>query len=203
MTSSRDTYLAQPDEKLLAECTVETYRSSGPGGQHRNKRDSAVRLTHRPTGVVATATERRSQHENRHRALARLRRAIALRVREAVVLGGMPTPPLRGHASPQGTDHAQPTTGWACHPPLAPISGALRTALADPGWPRISQKSDAYLPAAAQVLDFLEAMEGKTSDVAASLGTSTASLVKFLRLDDDLWEEANRIRKRFGHAPLR
>jgi hypothetical protein len=172
MTSSRDTYLAQPDEKLLADCAIETYRSSGPGGQHRNKTDSAVRLTHRPTGVVVTATERRSQHENRRRALARLRRAIALRVREA------------------------PAT-------VAAIPGALVSALADPAWPRISRKSDVYLPAAAEVLDFLEAMEGKTSDVAASLGTSTASLVKFLHLDDDLWEEANRIRRRFGHAPLR
>jgi hypothetical protein len=58
MANQRNTYLTQPDEKLVAACTVETYRASGPGGQHRNKRDSAVRLTHKPTGVVAAATER-------------------------------------------------------------------------------------------------------------------------------------------------
>jgi len=191
MTSSRDTYLAQPDDKLLADCSVETYRSSGPGGQHRNKRDSAVRLTHRPTGVVVTATERRSQHENRHRALARLRRAIALRVRQAV---SVPRPAVSGDV------RESVMLSEAKH--LA-VPSALVSALADPGWPRISQKSETYLPAAAQVLDFLEAMEGKTSDVAACLGTSTASLVKFMHLDDDLWEEANRIRRRFGHAPLR
>ena len=81
----RDKSLLEPDDKLLAECTVETYRASGPGGQHRNKTESAIRLTHRFTGVVVTATERRSQHENRRHAVSRLRRAIAMRVREPVI----------------------------------------------------------------------------------------------------------------------
>ncbi|WP_292965767.1 peptide chain release factor H [Novosphingobium sp. UBA1939] len=51
-------------------------RASGPGGQHVNKTDSAVRATHRPTGLVATAQEQRSQHANRK--LARLKLAIML-----------------------------------------------------------------------------------------------------------------------------
>jgi len=68
-------------ERLLAECDVETYRGSGPGGQHRNRRDSAVRLTHRPTGIVATATERRSQHQNKEVALERLAGKLAARNR--------------------------------------------------------------------------------------------------------------------------
>ncbi|HUU31260.1 MAG TPA: peptide chain release factor-like protein [Phycisphaerae bacterium] len=185
MAASRDQHLTMSDDRLLAECTVETYRASGPGGQHRNKRDSAVRLTHRPTGVSATATERRSQHENRRVAVRRLRKAIALRVR----------------APADAT---------------APAAGALAEALADatlrssaslrstsPRWPRVSQKSETYLVAAAQVLDRLEAAEGKVSDVATALGVSTASLVKFLSLDTDLWTEANRIRRRFGQKPLR
>lgn len=75
----------RPDDealrKLLAECDVETYRGSGPGGQHRNRRDSAVRLTHRPTGIVVTATERRSQHQNRAVALERLAAKLAARRR--------------------------------------------------------------------------------------------------------------------------
>jgi len=70
-------------------------------------------------------------------------------------------------------------------------------------WPRVSQKSEAYLVAAAQVLDRLEAAEGKVSDAAASVRVSTASLVKFLSLDTDLWTEANRLRRRFGQKPLR
>jgi peptide chain release factor len=54
-------------------------RASGPGGQHVNKTDSAVRATHRPTGLVATAQEQRSQHANRK--LARLKLAIMLQAR--------------------------------------------------------------------------------------------------------------------------
>ena len=172
MAASRDQHLTMSDDRLLAECTVETYRASGPGGQHRNKRDSAVRLTHSPTGVSVTATERRSQHENRRVAVRRLRKAIAMRVR----------------APADAT---------------APAAGALAEALADPRWPRVGQKAPTYLVAAAQVLDRLDTGEGKVSNVAAALGISTASLVKFLSLDTDLWTEANRLRRRFDRKPLR
>ena len=60
-------------EALLAECDVDRFVASGPGGQHRNKTESAVRLRHRPTGLVASATERRSQGMNQAEAIARLR----------------------------------------------------------------------------------------------------------------------------------
>lgn len=69
------------DDRLLAECEIHIHRTGGPGGQHRNKVASAVRLSHRPTGFVVTATERRSQRENRQNALKRLREAIAVGVR--------------------------------------------------------------------------------------------------------------------------
>lgn len=71
------------DDELLAQCRVETFRAGGPGGQHQNVTESAVRLVHLPTGVRATAREERSQHRNRTRALARLRaRLEALNERE-------------------------------------------------------------------------------------------------------------------------
>jgi protein subunit release factor B len=64
------------DAGLAAECDLEVFIASGPGGQHRNKTESGVRLHHRPTGVTATATERRSQLQNRGAALARLRHRL-------------------------------------------------------------------------------------------------------------------------------
>ncbi len=65
--------LALPDDALAAECEETFFIASGPGGQHRNKTETGVRLVHRPTGVVVTATERRSQAQNRGAALDRLR----------------------------------------------------------------------------------------------------------------------------------
>jgi hypothetical protein len=68
---------------LLAQCEVDTYRASGPGGQKRNKTSSAVRLRHPPSGLIVIAEESRSQHENKAKALNRLRRAIHLHLRDS------------------------------------------------------------------------------------------------------------------------
>ena len=69
------------DAEILRECKTHAYRASGPGGQHRNKTSSAIRLHHGPTGLIITATESRSQHENKARALKRLREAVAIQFR--------------------------------------------------------------------------------------------------------------------------
>jgi len=65
--------LGLDDASLLAQCEEQFFVASGPGGQHRNKTASGVRLTHSPTEISVTATERRSQARNRSAALQRLR----------------------------------------------------------------------------------------------------------------------------------
>ena len=68
--------LPESDDELLRDCEVQTFRSSGPGGQHVNKTESAVRIRHVPTGVVVTSRAERSQHLNKAQGLKRLRRRI-------------------------------------------------------------------------------------------------------------------------------
>lgn len=68
--------LPESDEDLLRECEVNTFRASGPGGQHVNKTESAVRLKHLPSGLVVTSREVRSQHQNKALCLRKLREKI-------------------------------------------------------------------------------------------------------------------------------
>lgn len=65
--------LPESDDDLLRECEVETFRASGPGGQHVNKTESAVRLRHLPSGLVVTSQQERSQHRNKALCLQKLR----------------------------------------------------------------------------------------------------------------------------------
>lgn len=83
---------AREEAALLAECEMRRQRRSGPGGQHRNKVETAVLLTHRPTGVSAEASERRSQAENRRVAVRRLRINLAMDVRRSRQSGSSPSP---------------------------------------------------------------------------------------------------------------
>ncbi len=160
------------DDALLAACDVHTYRASGPGGQKRNKTSSAVRLRHRPTGLTVVATESRSQHENRVRAIRRLREAIALNVRRPVDLDRFVMPE------------------------------AVQACLGRDGRPHVGQRDPRYLPAVQAILDLLEATDGRLSETARLLDLSTACLSAFLTRDGKLLAAVNQIRREHGHRPL-
>src|SRR4051794_2872471 len=155
------------DAQLLEQCEVDTYRASGPGGQKRNKTSSAVRLRHPPSGLIVIAEESRSQHENRARALKRLRQAFYLKVREPLAADGL-----------------------ADRPELK----AIRTAA---GRLDVGRKDARFWPAAGLILDVLEALAARVSDTARSLGCSTGNLIALLQADPKLWEQANHLRQRF------
>lgn len=80
------------DSTLLADCQVTRTRRSGPGGQHRNKVETAIVVVHNPTGIRGQASERRSQSENLKVALFRLRVNLAIQLRYAISEDYAPSP---------------------------------------------------------------------------------------------------------------
>lgn len=69
-------------ERLARDCEITAYRSSGPGGQKKNKTESSVRVKHLPTGITRIATEERSQTRNKETALARVWAELERRARK-------------------------------------------------------------------------------------------------------------------------
>ena len=126
-------WLALSDAELLAQCRFDRFRVSGPGGQHRNRRDTAVRLVHAPSGVSAQASERRSQAQNRQTALTRLRRAIALDLRRPVDLDAYHPPPALERILPGARQRVGPRHPdfWAGAQHLLDLFEALDASLAD------------------------------------------------------------------------
>jgi len=171
MQDARDD-LDLDDRALLRRCQVHTYRASGPGGQKRNKTDSAVRLRHRATGLTVVATESRSQHENRARAVRRMREAIALHIRR-----------------PLDPETFQPPKWFA-----SCLDGSGRL--------RITRRCRYYYHAVGLVLDVLDGAAGSVADAARRLGMTTSKLVAFLQSDEKLWTQANAVRRRFGREAL-
>jgi hypothetical protein len=173
----RGSWASLKDEQLLAQCELDTYRASGPGGQKRNKTSSAVRLRHPPSGLIVIAEESRSQHENRARALRRLRQALYLKVRNE-----LPAESLQ--------------------PGAATAQDGFQEARTADGRLALGHKDARFWPAAGVALDVLSAAGAQVSTAACALGVSTANFIHFLATDPKVWEQANILRTRFGLKPL-
>ena len=167
--------LLASDDALIAQCEVDRYRASGPGGQHRNKTESAVRLRHKLTGISAIGEDSRSQAENKLHAVRRLRQSIALDVREPVVLDGfVPSRRLAAFVA-AGT---------------APLGAKTR-------------QTGEYWASIGELLDLFVAGGLEVGTTAQRLGISTGAMSKLLLHDDAVARAVNDLRRSRGMRPLR
>ena len=166
-------FIRLDDQTLMAQCAVDCFRASGPGGQKRNKTDSAVRLRHQPTSVTVEAAESRSQHENRVRALRRLRLAIALEVRAPVR--------KNGDLPKELSEVLQTTQGRT-------IS--------------VGQRDVRYPATIAAIFDVLSAKDWRIAPTARQLGVSVSQLTRFLENDRIVWRAVQSKRQVLGLRPL-
>jgi hypothetical protein len=129
-----------------------------------------------PSGLIVIAEESRSQHENRARALKRLKQAFFLKLREPIEAKELSSVSLRAELAS-----------------VRSVEGRIE----------VGRKDTRFWPVVGIVLDVLEACEARVSDAAKALDVSTGNVIGFLETEPKIWEQANQIRQRFGHKPLK
>jgi len=181
--NQRDKWLLCDKDDLLKDCRVDAYKSPGPGGQRKNKVETAIRLVHKPSGLSAQGQATRSQRQNKSLALRNLQMHIAC---------GLRTP-----ADPEQLEI--PAEISEC---LQPIGNSASGSAAKMRL-TVSTGNRLFWAAAAFVLDVFEASGGKLADAARAIGVSTSNLASFLRRHRALLAAAQQIRKANGHSPLK
>lgn len=185
------------DETLLAQCDLAKHRSTGPGGQHRNKVETGVRLFHAPTGVTAQATERRSAVDNKRMALRRLRLALAVEVRAPVPTGDAASTLWRSRVvSPikpprRATDPLLRSLGVELQGP-EPSGGRISCSPAHHDYPALL----------AEALDFIAAAAWHTKPAALRLGVTPSQLVKLIKEHPPALLRLNAQRARHSLPPV-
>jgi hypothetical protein len=193
---------ALPIEALLADCDEIRTRRGGPGGQHRNKVSTAVVIRHRPTGITAEASERRSQTLNRTVAIRRLRLRLAIEVRTPLDRAAARAAPDASHSSAR--PRAATGDGPAAHADLPhPLEPSARWSGRRSGTGiRVAADHDDYPALVAEALDRLDATRGSLPLAAGQLGVSGSQLTRLLARQPSAWTALQSLRRRHGLPPV-
>jgi hypothetical protein len=180
-----------PDAALLAQCEIGFGRSGGPGGQHRNKVETLVRLVHTPTGFESHAGERRSQIENKAVALRRLRLLLATHARIAVPAGEIGSDLWRSRLRTPGKGHEGGRS------PLGRWRGGGTGHIA------VNPEHRDYACLLAEALDTLAAAAWDPKPASLRLSCSSSQLVKLIADHPPALAHVNVKRAGLGLGPLR
>jgi len=164
------------EQQLLDECQWVFTKRGGPGGQHRNKTQSAALLTHKPTSITAEANERRDQHQNRRVAIERLRFLLAWQVRDAQLDGD----------TESGTS---PSDLWK----RRSRGGRIHVSVSHWDFPQLI----------AEALNHLYRHDFSVAEAAVSLEVTSGQLTKLFRAHPPSLDWLNRIRGQRGHSRLK
>jgi len=203
------TYRIKAMLRITDDITIEDWelseqfvRASGPGGQHRNKVETAIRLTHRPTGVAGQASERRSQAQNHAVALTRLRVNLALSVRTPTSTPAPGSFPENLQVNTSGSSSTRErktdTQKVAAHSPSPLWRSRVRG-----GRLAINPQHDDFPALLAEALDHLQLHQHDVPPAAEVLGVSGSQLLKLLRHEPRALDQLNTHRLAIGLPRLR
>ncbi len=165
---------ALTDEELLSVCETQRTRRGGPGGQHRNKTETAIVVTHLESGVSGQASERRSQKANKEEAVFRLRLNLAVAFRTLIDVAN---------------DEVEPGELWKRR-----ASGRKMM---------VSTSHRDFPALIAEALDWVSSFDFELGAAARRLGLSTSQLVKFLKLCPEAWQWIQQQRHQRGLPRLK